>query len=264
MKIAVTGANGFVGSHLLRRLKKDHEVLALGRSYDVVKGFDIPRVNLIINLASLNSSKESIDSPRDYFEANEIGNFNMLETAREMQACYMYLTSVKAVERNPYGASKSAAERWVQTYAETYDMPVILNRVGNLYGPGGDHFFVNQFVQKALNEEQITVYGDGSDRRIILHIDDLIDLLVDQVNNFGEYADFDEYQVSGGYANSLTISELLNYLEAQNVKYVDALKGQQNQLVMDNNDVTMVRDWQPKIAWKDGVHDLMKHYENSD
>jgi len=187
MQILLTGSQGLVGKSLTPKLHK-HSILSLDRAYDVREELDYPKVDLIINLAALNSSKESIEVPRDYFETNVTGNFNLLEHARKTGAKFMYLTTVKEAEPNPYGVSKHCASAWVEAYRQTYQMPGILNMVGNLYGPGGDNFWVNIFMQKAKDGEEITVYGDGTASRDMLYIEDLTDLLVDQIENFDKYA----------------------------------------------------------------------------
>lgn len=256
MNILVTGAAGFVGSHLVPELQKKHAVLALDKIYDVTEELDIPNVDLIINLASVNSSKEGIEKPFDYFFTNVLGQVRLLEKARKMGAKFMYLTSVKEAELNPYGLSKLCAHMYCQMYRKVYNMPIVVNRVGNLYGSGGDQFFVNQFVQKVMNGKKVTVYGTGNERRTILHIDDLVKLLTKQVNNFENYLIEPLWKVSGGPQNSLTVNELLNYLEATKIDYQAGVPGQENTLVEDST----VLGWQPEIDWKSGVDQLVKEY----
>lgn len=252
--ITVLGSQGLVGSNLLPRIN----ALGLDRVYDIRYPLEIPQSDLIINLAALNSSKESIENPRDYFETNVLGNFNMLEKAREMGAKYMYLTSPKAAELNPYGVSKKNAEDWCLAYKRTYNMPMIINRVGNLYGPGGDNFWVNIFMKKAKNKETIEMWGNQS--RDMLYIDDLIELIVDQIDNFDRYNNYQHIiPVGGGEENVLTPEKLVKWLKYDNVKRQDALSGLQESRVTDNTLVTEINGWKPHTSLEEG---LKKTYES--
>lgn len=254
MKIIVLGSQGLVGSHLNLR---GHSVLALDKVYDVREELELPTADLIINLAALNSSKESIENPRIYFETNVTGNFNMLEKAREMGAKYMYLTSVKAGEPNPYGVSKKNAEDWCMAYTKTYNMPIIINRVGNLYGPRGDNFWVNIFMKKAKNKEPIEVWGNQS--RDMLYIEDLANLIEDQVNNFDLYASQDVIPCGGGSENILSTKGLVEWLNYGNVTYKEALGTLEENRVTDNSLVTSINGWKPTTNLEEG---LQKTYDS--
>lgn len=251
MKIWLPGSKGLVGENLIPRL--NHEVLATDRTIDVSTlsiEDDFPDVDLIINLAALNSSKESLENPQAYFNTNVKGNFNLLEIARVTGAKYMYLTSPKAEEHNPYGASKKCAEVWCETYRDAFNVPTIINRVGNLYGPGGDNFWVNIFMQKAKDNETIELWGNQS--RDMLFIDDLIDLLVDQIDNFALYCK-EIHPVGGGSNNLLTPEDLITWLKYDKVVRKPALTGLQSARVTDNTQVTSINGWKPKTDLATGL-----------
>jgi nucleoside-diphosphate-sugar epimerase len=253
MKITVLGSQGLVGSNLVPRLQHKHEVLALDKVYDVRSELELPKSDLVINLASVNSTKESIENPREYLETNVVGNFNMLEATRSMGAKYMYLTSIKEVDPNPYGTSKHCASAWVTCYKETYNVPTILDMVGNLYGPGGYNSWVNIFMAKVKINEQITVFGDGTESRSMLYISDLADLLLDQVENFDLYQEEDLIPIGGGEKNLLSIQDLLQWLEYKKVKYEDPLPGSGHTTYIENNVVSDVHGWKPTTSLDKGL-----------
>lgn len=259
MKILITGSKGLVGSSLIPKLQQEHEVIAFDRVYDVSVDREWPQADLIINLAALNSTKESIENPRRYFEVNAFGNLNMLEAARKMGAKYLYLTTVKEFEHHPYGASKATASIWCGTYRKTYNMPIVVNQVGNLYGPNGDNFWVNIFMQKSKSGETIEVWGDGSASRDMLYVDDLTDLIVDQANNFDTYAKHDLIPVGGGKDNVLSVKALLDWLKYDRVVYKDAIQTLDTGRVVDNRMVAGIRGWTPKTSLEEG---LRKTYES--
>lgn len=252
MKIWILGAQGLVGSNLIPKLHK-HQVIGTDVVTDVralnLKS-EVPDVDLIINLAALNSSKDSLERPRDYFETNVVGNYNLLEIAKGIGAKYMYLTTPKAIELTPYGVSKQNAERWCQVFQEAYKMPIIINRVGNLYGPGGDNFWVNIFMQKAKNNEPIEVWGTLPVD--VLYIDDLIDLLVQQINNFEKYQD-GIHEVGGGVNNLLSTKQLLEWLKYDNYTEKELYRGGSVTRYTNNTPVTNITGWQPTTSLEDGL-----------
>jgi nucleoside-diphosphate-sugar epimerase len=251
MIILITGAGGFVGTHLNKKLQASShvEVIAVDEHMDV-RTAEFPRADIVINLAALNSSKESIENPKRYFDTNVTGNFNMLEHARNCGAKYLYLATQKANEPNPYGASKKCAEVWCNAYAQTYDMPMIINQVGNLYGTGGNNFWVNIFMQKAKRGEIIDVWGNQS--RDMLHIDDLIALLVDQILHFDKYKG--TYPVGGGEKNILTPNKLLKWMNYDNVRRKEALSGLDEARVTDNTKVSEINGWCPLVSLDEGLY----------
>lgn len=257
-RILITGSQGLVGKSLIPKLK-EHVIMPFDSVYDVSVEHEWPEADIIINLAALNSTKESIENPRRYFEVNALGNLNMLEASRKMGAKYMYLTTIKEFEAHPYGASKACASIWANTYRQTYDMPVIINQVGNLYGPNGDNFWVNIFMKKAKAGEPIEVWGDGTASRDMLYVDDLTDLLVDQINNFEKYAQHDLIPVGGGKDNVLSVNDLLKWMKYENVTYKEAIKTLEQERVVDNSMATSINGWEPKTSLDLG---LQKTYES--
>ena len=252
MKILITGASGLVGTSLKKKLKH-HGVISSDISHGVDHTQHWPKVDLIINLAALNSAKDSIRSPRRYFEVNVLGQFNMLEHARMMGAKYLYLNSIKSHEHHPYGASKASAAIWARAYAETYDMPLVMNQVGNLYGPHGDNFWVNIFMQKAKDGEPIEVWGDGSSSRDMLYIEDLTDLLVDQIDHFDLYAKHEVIPVGGGPDNVLSLKKVLDWLDYKNVTYKPEMATLDKERVTDNTLVTSINGWSPVTTLDQGL-----------
>jgi nucleoside-diphosphate-sugar epimerase len=245
--ILVTGGKGFIGSYL----DFDQPTLKLDRVYDVVSGFSVPECDLIIHLAALNSSAESIDDPFLYLQTNVVGTVRMLELARLHRARFIYLNTVKEAELNPYGVSKLCATKWVEAYQETYNLEVIINKVGNIYGEGGDQFFVNQFARRAVTGEPVTIYGTGNDKRTILHVKDLVRFIKEQVNDFDKYKGVNH--VSGGKDNEVSVNELIRHLKIKNVVRKNALPGQQMYFSTD----TILK---PEIGWREGVTKLKEHY----
>lgn len=269
MNIVVTGAEGFIGSGVVPELEKDHQVHAYTKETgNVVTGFDAPDdADLVIHLAAQTSSKAAHDDPLTDFETNVMGTFNMLEYARKVKAKFIYPSSQKAVpekgeQRGIHGLGKYVAERYVMEYSLSYHVPVIINRFGNLYGPGGDNFFVNKITKSVVDEKQVEIWGGGDQSRDILWLDDLVDLLVDQVNNFDLYAQKPMVVAGGGPENEVSILDILDYFKYTNKRHYPVLVGDKDRNVTDNSDVSEINGWHPKTPWQEGLDLLKTYYEN--
>lgn len=175
MKYIVTGAAGFIGSHLTDQLLKDgHSVLAIDNNEDNIKRNLKPHKNLeivnddirtiesyveieaggydaVIHLAALADIVPSIERPDVYFETNVSGTLNILELAREANikkiiyaassSCYGIAKQWPVTEESPiqtmypYAESKYLGERLVMHYAQVYKMNCTSLRFFNIYGP---------------------------------------------------------------------------------------------------------------------------------
>ena len=77
---------------------------------------------------------------------------------------------------SPYGASKLAGEGYCSAYYRTYGLETVALRFGNVYGPGSTHkgSVVAKFIRQALAGETLEIYGDGTQTRDFIYVDDLI------------------------------------------------------------------------------------------
>lgn len=286
MKVLITGNLGFIGSNLQPILKeRGHDTFGFDAAEpssvdirDFKKCKEVVeklwgKPEIIVHLAGQTSSKLAEEKPAEDFTINTVGTLSALEMARMWDAKLIYPSTqkVKPSEqgaRSPYGMSKYVAELLCYEWNASYGVPVIVNRFGNLYGVGthksGDQFWVNVMIQKAVQGEQIEVWGDGSAARDMLHITDLIDLLVDEVENFNKYAAEQPFQTpieaGGGPENVLSIKQLLTALRYSNVTYTDALVGDKDLLVTDNTFVTRINGWYPQVTLEKGIDGTKRYY----
>ena len=156
-------------------------------------------VECIVHLAANTGVGPSVESPRVDMESNVIGIFNLLECARiNSVKNFIFASSGASVgiatppihedmvphPVSPYGASKLAGEAYCSSYFQTYGINTVALRFGNVYGPRSKNksSVVAKFIKQSLEGETCEIYGDGSQTRDFIYIDDLIDAIIKSSN----------------------------------------------------------------------------------
>ncbi len=157
----------------------------------------------IINLAAESHVDRSIDGPADFIETNIIGTFQLLEAARAAQAkgrlpdgfrfhhvstdevfgslgATGQFTETSPYQPNsPYSASKASSDMLVRAWGETYGLPIVISNCSNNYGPYQfPEKLIPVVIEKARTGQPIPVYGDGSNVRDWLYVDDHAEALL--------------------------------------------------------------------------------------
>ncbi len=152
-------------------------------------------IDIIVHLAANTGVGPSVENPRVDMEANVIGVFNMLEAAKHNKVRkFVFASSGAPVGEceppiheelaphpvSPYGASKLAGEGYCSAYYKTFALQTVALRFGNVYGPlsGHKNSVVAKFIKQAMNGETLEIYGDGSQTRDFIYIDDLVQAIL--------------------------------------------------------------------------------------
>jgi UDP-glucose 4-epimerase len=213
MKVLVTGGAGFIGSNLCQRLRDGgHQVtilddLSAGQNdYQPPAGVDfvagdvadqdtlarcVAGIDIVVHLAAHTRVIESIQNPEQGFHTNVIGTFHLLEACRKAGVKRFINASTGGAilgeapapvheelvpqPLSPYGASKLAAEGYCSAYTGAFGMRCVSLRFSNIYGPGSLHkgSVVAHFFKRVLAKQPLIVYGDGTQKRDYLFIEDL-------------------------------------------------------------------------------------------
>ena len=253
------------------------DILDADLALSVVQGCEV-----IIHFAANTGVGPSVEDPRFDCMVNVLGTFNYLEAARINNVSRFIFASSGApageVEPpiheelpphpvSPYGASKLAGEGYCSAYFKTFGVDTVMLRFGNVYGPGSLHksSVVAKFIRQAMDGETLEIYGDGSQTRDFIYIDDLINavLLASKVPNIGGEA----FQIAtnkettvGEMAEKL-VSEMSN-IGLRNIK----LKNTEKRLgdVMRNySDTSKAREmlgWIAKTNLHDGIKKTVEYF----
>jgi dTDP-glucose 4,6-dehydratase len=163
--------------------------------------------------------------------------------------------------RNPYAASKAGADRLAYSYWATYDVPVIITRASNNYGPYQfPEKMLPLFVTNAIDDIPVPLYGDGKNVRDWLHVDDHcrgVDLLIDNGIN-GEV-----YNIGGG--NDIPNIEMTHRILEAVGKPPSLIKPVADRLGHDRRyclDTTKLQGlgWAPSVPFADGVRATVDWY----
>ncbi|GBD95573.1 UDP-glucose 4-epimerase [bacterium BMS3Abin06] len=152
-------------------------------------------IDIIVHLAANTGVAPSVENPRLDMESNVVGIFNLIEAARTNKVGrFVFASSGAAVGEvvppiheektprpvSPYGASKLAGEAYCSAYSRTFGIKTVSLRFGNVYGPRSKHksSVVAKFIKQALAGKTLEIYGDGSQTRDYIYIDDLIQAII--------------------------------------------------------------------------------------
>jgi len=251
----------------------------------------------IFHLAAQVAVTDSVRDPRNDFEVNALGTLNVLEGARlSGRAPLVVYTStnkvyggledleVRQLEQryelpglpdgvpearpvdfhSPYGCSKGAADLYTIDYARIYGLPAVSFRQSCIYGPwqygNEDQGWIAHFLIRALNGEQITLYGDGRQVRDVLFVDDLMELYATALDMRDRVAGR-AFNVGGGPQLTVSLLEFLDHLrEAEGleveVAFGDWRPGDQRVYVSDVRRAREELGWSPSTTLADGTRRL--------
>lgn len=206
---------------------------------------------VVLHLAAQVAVTTSVTNPREDFDINALGSFNVLEAIRlhspdsffinaSTNKVYGKMEDLNVVERNgryeydtllggvpesraldfhsPYGCSKGVADQYAIDYARVYGLRTVTLRQSCIYGPRQfgveDQGWVAWFTIAALLKKPITIYGDGKQIRDVLHVDDLIRSYHAAIKRQEAVAG-QAINIGGGAQNTLSLLELIAQLQSQ-------------------------------------------------
>lgn len=249
---------------------------------DLVKHLlEIEKIDTILHFAAESHVDKSISNPLIFIEANVMGTASLLEAVRSFPKIHFHHVSTDEVygslgesgfftEENkyqpnsPYSASKASSDHFVRAYANTYNLSFTMSNCSNNYGPyQNTEKFIPLMISNILNELPLPVYGNGSNIRDWLYVNDHVAALW-QIVNFGKNGE--TYNIGGNFESSnLEILKLLMQIIAPKINksiedleklitFVTDRPGHDYRYAIDASKLKYHIGFQPLVSLKEGLN----------
>lgn len=305
LNIVVTGADGFVSSHLCEFLvSKKCKVLALikrnssgiFKNLDYIKNKltirwgdtqDLPlllevtkKADIVLHLAAQSHVGYSLYNPYETYINDVTSTLNVLEAGRindikrivhagssEIYGKPQYVPIDEKHPlnpRSPYAAAKASSENLLQSYFYTYDLPVVMSRFFNIYGPRqGLDQAIPKFILQAINNKPITLYGTGNQTRDYTYVIDAVKAYTD----LSILPNIEGKTVNIGSGKEIKIKDLAKtIIKLSNSKskltFDKKLRsGETPRLLCKNTQAKKMLNWKPETSFIHGLKQTIDFYK---
>jgi UDP-glucose 4-epimerase len=249
---------------------------------------NVIKKDVIFNCAASTSHPFSMREPWIDLDVNGRAVINLLEAVRRFNRDVKFihlgastqlgrLQYQPADEKHPefptdiYSANKSVSEKYVLVYANAYQLRATVIRLSNVYGPRAsihspDFTFNNFFIGLALQGKEVTVYGEGSQLRNVIYVDDVISALIlasqtDKTNKETFFVVGDDH-----YSVAQIAEATVKHMGSGRVKYVEWPKRRKSievgDAVLSNQKIKEVLKWSPRFDLEKGLVATKSYYED--
>jgi dTDP-glucose 4,6-dehydratase len=232
--------------------------------------------DVALNFAAESHVDRSIEAPGEFIQTDVYGVFVLCEEARRQRLQRFIQVSTDEVygevleghateewplmPRSPYAASKAGGDRLAFAYWATHDLPIIVTRCSNNYGPRQyPEKLVPLFVTNAIDDQPLPVYGTGLNRRDWLHVEDHCAALVTLLRHPG--IEGETFNIGGGKELDVltvtgTILKLLGK-PATLVRHVEDRPGHDRRYAVDSGKLARLTGWAPRVGFEDGIRETV-------
>lgn len=272
--VLVTGADGFIGKYLVRRLKEEGYTVY---TFDVKDGdiadclLDFPDVKHVFHLAGMTFVPKSWSEPYEFYRTNVLGTANILNFCHKnkcsitIPSTYMYgnpkylpVDEKHPIDSNasPYHNTKYLSELIAMFYAEKMDVPCTIMRLFNVYGMGqNENFIVPHLIKEVCSDVEEIVVKDIEPKRDYVYIEDVVDALVKSIQKTEER--FRIYNVGTGVSyNVLELANVIMEIYGQKKNVVSMNERRPGEIMDTIADVSKIKadlDWTPKYCLVEGI-----------
>ena len=309
MNILVTGAAGFIGSHLCERLlSQNHHVVGLD-NFDPYYDLNIKRANLarlshsnfafhqadicdraalqtifaaqnfdrVVHLAARAGVRPSIEEPALYCDVNLTGTTNIFECARRTSTPVVFASSSSVYGGStrvplreddpclgpisPYAATKRAGELMAFTFGHLYRLPIVALRFFTVYGPRQrPDMAIALFTKRVLDDQPITLFGDGTTARDYTFIDDIVSGVVSATERAPQLGG---EIINLGNSQTVELRRLIEVIEDATGKraQIEWQADQPGDVPLTFADISRARkllDYAPQTKIEDGVRQVVR------
>ena len=244
--------------------------------HDVQNHIEIKdKVDYVLHFASAASPKAYTEHPVNTLKAGSVGTINTLGLAKKHSAEYLLASTSEVYgdplispqneeywgnvnpngERSMYDEAKRFAEAAVATYSRSYGLKTKIVRIFNTYGPRmqlNDGRVVTNFIVQALRNENITIYGDGTQTRSFSYVEDTVAGIISLMNS----TEYDVFNI--GNPNEMTVGKLAEKIieltdSTSEIKYLELPNDDPKQRKPDITKAKTKLNWEPKVNLDEGL-----------
>jgi dTDP-glucose 4,6-dehydratase len=273
----------------LQGVESNHHFFVHGDILDKEKVLSCLReynIDTIVHFAAESHVDNSIEGPAVFFETNVMGTLSLLEASRsfwldekkwDLKHCRFHHVSTDEVygsltkdapaftettpysPNSPYAASKAGSDHAVRSYITTYKLPATLSNCSNNYGPNQhDEKLIPVVVRSCLDNKSIPVYGDGSNIRDWLYVEDhcdAIDLILQrgrlgETYNIGGDNEIDNMTLVNSICEVMDVKYPKNAPHQQLITMVQDRKGHDWRYAIDSLKLKKELSWAPSAEFK--------------
>ena len=233
------------------------------------------KVDYVLHFASAASPKAYTEHPVNTLKAGSVGTINTLGLAKKHSAEYLLASTSEVYgdplispqneeywgnvnpngERSMYDEAKRFAEAAVATYSRSYGLKTKIVRIFNTYGPRmqlNDGRVVTNFIVQALRNENITIYGDGSQTRSFSYVEDTVAGIISLMNS----TEYDVFNI--GNPNEMTVGQLAEKIieltdSTSEIKYLELPNDDPKQRKPDITKAKTKLNWEPQVKLEEGL-----------
>jgi dTDP-glucose 4,6-dehydratase len=241
------------------------------------------KVDYVLHFASAASPKAYTEHPVNTLKAGSVGTINTLGLAKKHSAEYLLASTSEVYgdplispqneeywgnvnpngERSMYDEAKRFAEAAVATYSRSYGLKTKIVRIFNTYGPRmqlNDGRVVTNFIVQALRNENITIYGDGTQTRSFSYVEDTVAGIISLMNS----TEYDVFNI--GNPNEMTVGQLAEKIikltdSTSEIKYLELPNDDPKQRKPDITKAKTKLNWEPKVNLDEGLSKTIKWVE---
>ena len=241
------------------------------------------KVDYVLHFASAASPKAYTEHPVNTLKAGSVGTINTLGLAKKHNAEYLLASTSEVYgdplispqneeywgnvnpngERSMYDEAKRFAEAAVATYSRSYGLKTKIVRIFNTYGPRmqlNDGRVVTNFIVQALRNENITIYGDGTQTRSFSYVEDTVAGIISLMNS----TEYDVFNI--GNPNEMTVAKLAEKIieltdSTSEIKYLELPNDDPKQRKPDITKAKTKLNWEPKVNIDEGLSKTIKWVE---
>ncbi|MBV4427539.1 GDP-mannose 4,6-dehydratase [Clostridium tyrobutyricum] len=247
-------------------------------SKDCEEIFKSNRFDAVINLSAQVDVKTSIESPFVDSKSNLLGITNMLDLSHRYGVKRFIFASSAAVYGNtdkipikednlinpiaPYGMSKYVGEFYCRKWFEIYGLKTMCFRFSNVFGPRqglkGESGVMSIFMNKVMENKELTVFGNGEQTRDFIYVEDVADGIYKAFES--DYTGVLNLSTNTQYTLNELIDILRQFHKIKKVTYKENRPGDIRDSRLDNTRVKKILGWNPKYSFKEGVEKTYRWY----